>query len=358
TARWERLWPTEISIRDTGITRLPRPAGGPWGNFRFQRALSKYLSDVHKKTPLDGVFVFGAGQETETVRRIVGPEVNILTRLNSRYCTGTNWSSHHTRRILNAADVIATDTSALADKVRDSEVTTRTCVIPDIVCSEGEPFVERTMVSRESARRAISDAHPILSIEGDHPLIVSSLPMNGDEGLLDLIGAWPVVLKSYRNARLWLTGNGSFGRRVWDAITRRELIYNVIMPGYFDDVTELFLAADLYVHPARTDDACSMLTRAMNSGICVVSTENEFSQSLLTKNVSGMFVPRQNPHAMAEAIIHGIRNRDLRQRLGSSSRRTINETIPAPVIAANYLNLLSGNDTGAIQIPLPDSQQN
>jgi hypothetical protein len=43
TAAWQKGWPEECSFREFGIQRLSRPSSGPWGTYRYQRALVRAL---------------------------------------------------------------------------------------------------------------------------------------------------------------------------------------------------------------------------------------------------------------------------------------------------------------------------
>jgi glycosyltransferase involved in cell wall biosynthesis len=364
TARWGKNWPARFVIREVPVRRITRPTAGPWGSFRFQRALTRLIAQSFDDgLPFDGMIIFGLGQETEHVLRWLETR-NAATKVVARVSPDINpyhlWSQNTIRRTLFSLDHV----HAIA---ADSELTKRQLVrfnvksdIVHVICSGvGEPETDlqapsdnplnRSKASQISARRALSDAHPILTIEPEQPLVVSATSMEGDNGLIDLVDAWSTVILSYPRARLWLLGDGSRGQQVWDAITSRELVHSIIMPGYFDDVSQVFAAADLYVHPHRSDAACSGLIKAMACGLCPIATLGEFTEKLVKKNATGILTVSGNSKALAEAVLHGLENTDLRTRLGTEASRCIRRELPIVEQAKRFVKLMSKQAAPLVQ---------
>ena len=201
------------------------------------------------------------------------------------------------------------------------------------------------------ARQALSDAHPILVIEPEHPLVVTAAAMDNDGGLLDLVSAWPTVLSSFPRAKLWCLGDGSHGPELWNSITARDLVHSIIMPGYFDDLEVVFRAADLYVHPLRTDAGCRGLTRAMSCQVCPVATSTLFTKELVEKNKTGLVTAKSNPQALAEAIIHGLKNPELRNRLALAASTRVLEKLAIAKQAKAYVRLITKQKAGPMVLP-------
>lgn len=346
TARWGKNWPGYFLIREVPVYRIARPTAGPWGSFRFQRAVSRFLEQSFEENrPIDGVIVFGLGQETDSVIRTLNQlnsAATILVRIDNKIDAYHRWSQNANRRSLfglsRATGVIADSDTTRDHLVRFSVNENKIHVIPD-----GVSAVEsnRSGAEQGRARQSLSDAHPILVIEPDQPLVVTMAAMDNDGGLLDLISAWPRVLKSYPRAKLWTLGDGTHDQQIWNAITAKELVHSVIMPGYFDDLETVFQAADLYVHPLRSDTGCSGLTRAMAHQVCPVATATLFTEPLVEKNKTGLVTPKSNPQALAEAIIHGLENRDMRNRLGNAASKRVLERFSISEQARTYIKLIS-----------------
>ena len=108
--------------------------------------------------------------------------------------------------------------------------------------------------------------------------------------------------------------------------------------GFFDDWTEVLMAADAYVHPLQTDASCGALVRALASGTCTVATQNSNTQRLIEKNVNGLLTPPANPAALAEALILALDDTELRNRLGSAARERAIAECNIEKTAAAYLS--------------------
>lgn len=358
TARWGKFWPAYCLIREVPVIRIARPTGGPWGSYRFQRALSRFLDQsFEENTPADGVIVFGLGQETESVIRTLRQQkskASVLTRVDNQIDPYHRWSHHANRRSLMGLDrttsIIADSEMTREHLVRYGVTEKKIHVIPD-----GMAPVEssRNAAEQGRARQALSDAHPVLAIEPDHPLVVTAAAMDNDGGLQDLVTAWPTVLSSFPRAKLWGIGDGSHGPQFWHAITAKDLVHSIIMPGYFDDLEEVFRAADLYVHPLRSDAGCNGLTRAMANKVCPVATATRFTEGLVERNKTGLVTPKANPQALAEAIIHGLKNRDLRNRLATAASNQVLERFSIADQAKMYMRLITNQKADPIAQTTP-----
>ncbi len=185
---------------------------------------------------------------------------------------------------------------------------------------------------------ALSDAHPILQIDATQPLAVCGATLDGDQGLFDLVDTWSLVRDRLPKARLWILGDGIKGHQIWERIIDLELADSIIMPGSFDNLSDIFQAADIYVHPLRSDAGCGCLARAMAAGCCIVATNNRFTKDFITKNVNGLLTPPGNPRAMAEAICLALGDNDLRDRLGRAAQPLGIERFDVDKVVSAYLS--------------------
>ena len=81
TAAWQKEWPTECSFREFRLLRVPRPAPGPWGTFRFQRPMLRALEDLRP----DAVLIFGTGRDIGPIKKLVGDKVRCVVRTDHRH---------------------------------------------------------------------------------------------------------------------------------------------------------------------------------------------------------------------------------------------------------------------------------
>ena len=341
TIRWERNWPSHFQFQESPVTRINRPASGPWGSFRYLRNLNQAISDIL----FDGIIVFGLGDEAWSIAKAFGGKIPILIRIDNHFLgsmTGQPPLNSRHLAALTAAERILCESPWTADRLRLHPAVASPNISPKIFVTP-EPIrigsdLERTPAQQGSSRIAVSDAHPILMIEPTQPLVVCGAPMNGDHGMKDLVNAWPRVLKRYPKARLWIIGEGKKSQKVWDRINDKHLVNSAIMPGSFDDLDDIFQAADLYVHPLRSDESCSFLARAMTAGVCPIVTNTRATRELVQPDVNGIVVDAGDTSSLTEAMLLALDDNELRDRLGRAGARSTLNTYDASVVLDDFLD--------------------
>ncbi len=172
-----------------------------------------------------------------------------------------------------------------------------------------------------------------------------------DRGTIDLVDSWKHVLSYVPGAKLWLLGDGTMGSQIWQRIVGLNLVHSVIMPGYFDDLEDLFFAADLYVHPGRTEAFCECLPRAMATGLPPIVTDTRWVRAMIRPDHNAWVVPRQNPQAMAEAIVHAIQHSDVRKTLGEQAKAAVEAEFCPDRQIQQYIALLNLNADSKCKTP-------
>ncbi len=319
TVRWEKNWPLYFDYDEIPIRRINRSQSHPWRSFRYLRSLTRELSQLN----LDGIIVFGLDEEAWAVSRTFSGIIPFVIRTDNHFSGAKPRGPELTPRQLfavNSAQCLLVDSRATQIKILKQTGVTNTKVI---VAPEGillDKIKKRRQAMQGDARVAISDAHPVLLIGSNQPLVVCGAPLDGDPGLLNLLDAWPKVIAQFPKAKLWILGDGSKGKEVWTRILEKHLVQSVVMPGSFDDTHEIFQAADLYVHPLKSDESCGFLARALAAGVGAVVTSTEFTETVIENNVSGLVVHADDPRALGDAICLALGNPDLRRRLGEEGR--------------------------------------
>ena len=209
---------------------------------------------------------------------------------------------------------------------------------------EAEP---NAAIRKTAARVALSDAHPILQIEADQPLVITCAPMENDLGVCDLVRAWKTVQRKHTKARLWILGEGKLSGTVWDEILEHELVYTVIMPGFFDNLSLVLNAADLYVHPLRTQSACCVLQTAKAMGICTVetasldelksATKTESTRTFVENPDRGLLMPRETPAALSATIDYLFEHPEFATDFALETQRRLLNRSALTRVTADYL---------------------
>ena len=342
TVCWEKAWPKSLHFGEVPVRRLPKSGGGPWPSFRATRPLSRHIVDFQP----DGILAFGADDETWTAAKAFADQVPLVVRIDSHWLDQPRAKSNAAARqtqVFEMASSILVDCRRTGDELerRIPGCGSKIQIVPDLVDSSDPD--QRTLARQSAARNALSDAHPVLSIETDQPLVVCAAPLNQDSGVLDLVRAWPSVLHQFPKGRLWILGDGPSGKRVWEEINELELVYSVIMPGFFDELSEVLLAADLYVHPLRHTGYDSRLAEALLSGICCLAGPESQHDGLIQHGRTGLIADSQQTLAFADRMIEPLSQPELRQRLGKAghvANRTRFE--PQKIMTGFMKNFASG----------------
>jgi glycosyltransferase involved in cell wall biosynthesis len=351
TAAWQKGWPEECSFREFGVQRLSRPSSGPWGTYRYQRALIRALDHFQP----DAVLLFGGGEDLAPVRKLVGNSVPCVVRVDHRSLQRTGRPAQKNLRLDLANSVLCDSLRTRNDLViRNVELPKEIHLVSDAVPYRN--MHRRSLVRQANSRTALGDAHPILRIDPAQPLVVTGAPMDGDGGVCDLVRSWKIVLESFPKGKLWILGDGPRSRKVWDTITDHDMVYSAIMPGYFDDFGEIFQAADLYVHPLRSPVNCRCLLEAVANQVCPLVTSSSMEPIAeldsagrrvgemieVERDATGFVAPAGNSMAIGEAITMALRNSETRNCLGNNAAMQFRPAIDIQRIAKRILGLLLG----------------
>lgn len=325
TIQWERTWPKHFQLREIPVTRVRRSLGGAWGMFRFLRELKQQIHD----SELDGLIVYGLNDESWGVIRSLVSHIPMVIRI---HWTDANQFfnrqiSLRQRSILQRSKKLVIDslaTQTLIDSRLDHELI---AWVPS--CGAPHSFIRPNLSNQTAARACLSDAHPILVIEPLQPLVVCGSNFQ-DPAIFALIPAWKRVLDQFPNARLWILGDGPGSNTLWEAICDQELAESIVMPGCFDDLTEVLQAADVYVHAISRGADNYSLWKSMSVGVTPVAIESDDVKTLVKHEQNGLIVSQfgSSPDladSMANSICLLLADRSKRQQFGSAATKTASE---------------------------------
>lgn len=336
TINWQKTWPSNLHFGETPVRRLPKSTSGPWRSLRAIRPLSRYLVDFQP----DGILAFGYDEQTWLAAKTFSDQIPFVVRIDSCLLDPDRSRSSNTTRqtqVLEMATSLLVDCQKTADELerRSPDCGGKIQIVPDLT-NTAQPD-QRTPARKNAARNALSDAHPVLSIETDQPLAICAAPLGNDGGVLDLVRAWPAVLERHPRARLWIIGDGHSGETVWEEINELGLVYSVIMPGFFDDLSEVLLAADVYVHPLRHAGYDSRLIEAILSGICCVASPASEQEGLIRNGETGVIADPGQTAVFSNALIDTLCQSNLRQRLGHAGHRANGPNFEPQKVLGRYL---------------------
>lgn len=198
----------------------------------------------------------------------------------------------------------------------------------------GAEFAARYGVE-SGAVRVISngrDLTPYVRATGDRSLydeleISEASPVVGTVGRLierkgheDIITAWPQIRERHPEAHLVLVGDGPHRSALEELIEATGEANSIHLLGRRDDVPSVLDTMDLFVFPSHFEGLPNALMEAMAAGLPIVTTPVDGNAELVTDGETGVFVPVEDPDALAASVIDVLGRPDNGASLGEAAR--------------------------------------
>ena len=181
----------------------------------------------------------------------------------------------------------------------------------------GIPLAELdTRLSRQEARERLG-----LSAGG---LVIGAVGrLEEQKGHAHLLAALPELRRQIPDLVVLLVGEGRRQEDLRRQVRDLGLESTVRFLGTRRDLTEIYRALDLFVHPSLWEGLPLALLKAMGAGLAVVATRVSGSQEAIEDGVNGCLVAPGDPEALVRAILELHRHPEARRRLGDAARCTV-----------------------------------
>lgn len=182
-----------------------------------------------------------------------------------------------------------------------------------------------------------------------------------------VLRAFAIIQDHYPEARLTVAADG-FLRRELEALARDLELRNAEFIGFvkFEDMPALYDAADIYLSATSIDNMPSSLTESMACGLNVVTTDGGGAiPYIMTNEVTGLIVNRDDHEALAAAAIRLLKDNDLALKLVRNAHES-SRKFTWPQIRVEWIDLyrelareksavLSSNSHGSVPSAKTDS---
>lgn len=369
TEKLEPDWASRFRFRDCNVVRIERPASRPWGRGRFSKALVRALNDELTRKSFDAAGVVaeqGGTSRWDAVIVCDWPEALFAlegeaSRISSQLlfwfdrplpseARGNGSTSRAWRSGLSACHGLLSPHPRAAEWVIGvCESACGVVWIPDGLAdyanlsgSQGNcvvPTAGPPLPARDAARKTLAEIHPLLNFERHQLLAVCASELDGDPGINDLLNAWRQLRRDEPRAQLIIVGDGPQARSVWSRIHDWHLQGNVVMPGCFDDYQELLRAADLYLHPLRSDRSCPFLSLALQLGTpCLLSDASPWSVELVADRDAWIYPAGSSP-ALLECLRKAAAEFSLRQAVGLAGMAAVKQAMARTQPFSDWLSV-------------------
>lgn len=189
---------------------------------------------------------------------------------------------------------------------------------------------------------------------GNQKVIGVYEPLDGDEGLYDLIEAFDLVRKVEPNTMMLMLGAG----RGAEALRQRAAMLGVseqlLMPadGARRNIAGHLSICEVLVFPKRRPFAPGLaasfeLQAALAIGAPVVATDTAWSREWVVEGISGLLVRPGHADALADAIVRLLRSTDIRDALKEGGRDLVHRRSGAAVIYPLLASVFQGAENRA-----------
>jgi len=145
------------------------------------------------------------------------------------------------------------------------------------------------------------------------------------KGHTHLLDAIPMVVQRCPQAVWQFVGYGEKEAELKEKAKRLGIEQYVEFLGKRDDVPELLRQFDIFVLPSLWEGFPNVVLEAMACIKPVIATAVEGTVELVMDGVTGLLVPKEDPVALAAAMIKIIENPHLIAEFGSGGRRRVEE---------------------------------
>lgn len=140
-----------------------------------------------------------------------------------------------------------------------------------------------------------------------------------------LLRAVPHVLESFPGAKFVLVGRGlgadgpRYEQRLKELAASLGVAHAVLFPGVRRDVPDVLASFDVSVHTSLSDNLGGTVESLLMERPLVVSDIGGFADTVIHEE-TGLVVPKDDPPALAAAIVRLLHDRALARRLGTNGR--------------------------------------
>jgi glycosyltransferase involved in cell wall biosynthesis len=157
------------------------------------------------------------------------------------------------------------------------------------------------------------------------------------KGLDVLLESWVRVSLQSPDAHLTLAGDGPERERLMTLSRQLGIENSVSFPGLVQDVPALLSSHNLYVQASHQEGLPNAVLEAMANGLPTVATQISGHEDVIAHSETGLLVPPNHADELAAAISHLAENPNLRQEMGATARRFVEQYFSTEAVMQSLL---------------------
>ncbi len=311
-----RLEPENCPVLRLGLNQLKTPRALPAAR-RFLRFLSEQRVEVVQVHHADPTYFAVPLAHLAGIPRIVQTKYDV-----GYWLTGVDlWLHRRMRRWIDA-------TIANCEACRVASI-----------AQEGSPPHSVHVVQNGIPLEDLLTIPPLRAADWPsepHVAMVANLrPIKDPETYLY---AAQLVLREFPRVTFHVAGEGPMYGQLQQLAAELGLGDRLKLHGHVVDTTGFLAQTQLFVLSSRSEGLPHALLEAMAAGRAVVATRVGGNVELIEDELSGLLVPPENPHDLAQAILRLLRNPVQAERMGRSARQQVSQRYSLQAMSRRFEN--------------------
>ena len=189
-----------------------------------------------------------------------------------------------------------------------------------------------------STKQDSGDLRKSIGINRDVPIILNVARLHAQKGQIDLLRAMALITR-VTEAHLLIAGEGPLRKELMAQIENLGLQKKVTLLGVRRNIPELLNLADIFAFPSYYEGHPGALVEAMFAARAIIASDIPVHRETIVHGESGYLVPTGAPEALAESMIHLLKNQTESKCLGQKAREAALGKFHIERIAALHENL-------------------
>jgi glycosyltransferase involved in cell wall biosynthesis len=181
--------------------------------------------------------------------------------------------------------------------------------------------------------RSAGETRRTLGLDENQPVIGSAGRMVPVKGFDVFLGAARIILETKPETAFVLAGDGPLFSQIKQLAKTLGVENNVQFLGFRDDITDILNCLDIFVVSSHHEGVPTVLLEAMALRKGIVATAVGGVNEIIEPDESGILVQAGDADAIAEACQRILVDSDLREKLGSAARTTVENEFSSVVQA-------------------------
>jgi glycosyltransferase involved in cell wall biosynthesis len=159
------------------------------------------------------------------------------------------------------------------------------------------------------------------------------------KGVSYFVDAVPAILKAVPDARFLLIGRGNEEDALRRQVRSLGVDQYVVFAGYQENIAAHYAMMDISVLTSLTEGLSLTVLESMQAGLPLVVTRVGGNPEVVVDGETGFLVPPRDVPAFVKRVVTLLRNRALRQQMGSAAKEHVRRRFYLPDVARRYLEL-------------------